>query len=64
MFKLLEGVAKAAVAVAVTPITVVADTVMLIPDSCEINKPAFSRTGKMLSSAMENLENAVDSDKE
>lgn len=63
MFKMLSNLAKATVSVAVTPITVVADTVMLIPDACDGDKPAFSRTGAMLSNAGECLEEAVKPDK-
>lgn len=63
MFGILENLVKATVAVAVTPIAIAVDTVMLIPDSEDSSKPTpFSRTGKLLSSAGKNLESAVDPD--
>ena len=61
MFIMLGNLTKAAISVAVTPITVVADVVMLIPDSEDRSKPMpFSRTGKMLKNAGDNLDTAVD----
>lgn len=56
---MLKNLSKAALAVAVTPVTLAADVVMLIPDSENINKPAFSRTGKMFDAAEKALEEAV-----
>lgn len=60
MFKMLTNLTKAVVAVAVTPITVAADIVMLPVDAEKINKPAFSRTGDMLKAAKKNLDEAVE----
>jgi hypothetical protein len=62
MINLITGIAKAAIAVAVTPVTLAADILMLPADSEDINKPAFSRTGNMLKSAMENIEKSVESE--
>lgn len=51
MFKMLENLTKAAVSVAVTPVTLVADVAALPFDAADGDKPAFSRTGKMLVNA-------------
>jgi len=57
MFGMLESLAKAAVAVVVTPVAVVVDlaeTMDLVPDSGK------SHTGDALNKVMENLEDAID----
>lgn len=51
MFKALGNLTKAVVSVALTPVTLIADTVMFIPDASSSNPDAFSRTGRMLKNA-------------
>lgn len=58
MFGLLEKLTKAAVAVAVAPVAVVVDTVML-PVDAENRHDAYSRTAGLLKSAGENITDAV-----
>lgn len=60
MFGILGNLTKAAVAVALTPVAVVVDTLML-PSDAESSNSAFNRTGKLLSEAGKNIEKAVDS---
>lgn len=63
MFKMLENLTKAAVSVAVTPVTLVADVVALPFDAADGDKPAFSRTGKMLTNAGNCTKEAVKASK-
>ncbi len=63
MFGMLTNLTKAVVSVAVAPVAIVADAVMLIPDSCDGNKEAFSRTGALLKNAGECVEEALKPDK-
>jgi hypothetical protein len=58
MFGVLESLTKAAVGVVVAPVTLVADTVMLVPD-VEDNKDPFSRTGEVVKNIGENIQNAT-----
>jgi hypothetical protein len=58
MFGLIESLAKAAVAVVVTPVALVADIVSL-PASAESNEHPFKNTGKALSAVEKNLTDAV-----
>jgi hypothetical protein len=61
MFGMLKNLTKAAVAVAITPVTLAADVVMAIPDASDVdpNKPVFGRTTKMLKAAGMALDEAV-----
>lgn len=61
MFNMLSNLTKAVVSVAVVPVAVVADTIMLIPD-CENHKGEFSRTGKLLKNAGACLDEATKPD--
>lgn len=59
MFKILSSITKAAVAVAVTPLAVVADVVKL-PATADSNKHPFQHTKEMMGAAADNIKNAVD----
>ena len=50
MFSMFSNLAKAAVAVVVTPVALVVDVVSL-PSTSESGKPAFGKTSAMLSAA-------------
>jgi hypothetical protein len=59
---MLGNLLKAAVAVAVTPVTVAVDAVMFIPDACSYDSKRdapFSRTGAMLKTASDAVTEAV-----
>lgn len=58
MFGMLEKLTKAAVAIAVTPVAVAVDVVM-IPFDAENKSEVFSRTGDLLKSAGDNVSDAV-----
>lgn len=62
MFKMIENLSKAAVSVAVTPVTLIADTVAVSIDA-DGNKPAFHRTANMLSNAGECTKEALKPEK-
>jgi hypothetical protein len=51
MFNMLTNLTKAAVAVAVTPVAVVADLVTLPASSCDLNRGAFDKTASVLNAA-------------
>ncbi len=59
---MLGRLVKATVKVAVTPLAVAADMVMIIPDSCDHNGPEhpLSRTGKLLGSAAKDISKIAD----
>lgn len=59
MLNILTNLTKAVIAVAVTPIAVVADIVMLPADAEDINRPAFSRTGGLLKAVGTAIDQAV-----
>lgn len=63
MFKMLGNLAKATVSVALTPVAVVVDTFMIIPDSCH-DREMFSRTGGLMKNAGECVEESLKPDKE
>lgn len=59
---MLGNLLKAAVAVVVSPVAVVADVVMFIPDSCSHDPKRdtpFSRTGALLGAAGDAITEAV-----
>ncbi|WP_180004044.1 MULTISPECIES: hypothetical protein [unclassified Acinetobacter] len=58
MFGMLESLTKAAVSVAVTPVTAVVDTVMIPIDASEDGE-VFQRTSAMLGNAAENMNDAI-----
>lgn len=60
---MLGNLTKAVVSVAVAPVAIVADAVMLIPDSCDGNKDAFTRTGALLKNAGKCVTEAVKPEK-
>jgi hypothetical protein len=63
---MLTNLLKAAVAVAVTPVTAVVDVVMFIPDACSYRPEhdvPFSRTGAMLKAAGESVVDAIKSER-
>lgn len=62
MFKMLENLTKAAVSVAVTPVTLAAD-VLAIPLDADGNKQPFNRTGAMLNNASECTKEALKPEK-
>jgi hypothetical protein len=59
----LTNVAKAGIAVAVSPVTLIADVVTL-PASAHDNKDPFHRTGRMFSAAAKCINEAVTPEKE
>lgn len=62
---MLGNLLKAAVAVAVSPVAVVVDAVMIIPDACSYDPKRdvmFSRTGELLKTAGEAVVEAVKPD--
>ena len=59
MFKLLSNLTKAAVAVAVTPVTATVDFLTLPDSACDPNKGMFDRTAKKLQQAADALDEAV-----
>ena len=61
MFGMLEKLTKAAVAVAVTPVALAVDTVM-IPFDAENRGDVYSRTTNLLESAGKNISKAVDNE--
>jgi hypothetical protein len=64
MFKMLSNLAKAAVSVAVTPVTAAVD-ILTIPDSaCDPHKGVFDRTAKKLQQAADALDEAVKPEKD
>ncbi|WP_288497553.1 hypothetical protein [uncultured Acinetobacter sp.] len=58
MFGMLESLTKAAVSVAVTPVTAVVDAVMIPVDATEDGE-VFQRTKNTLSNASKNFNEAV-----
>lgn len=63
---MLGNLLKAAVAVAVTPVAVVVDAVMIIPDACSYDPKRdnmFSRTGALLGTAGECITEAIKPEK-
>lgn len=48
---MLKNLLKAAVSVAVAPVAVIADTLMLPADAEKLGKPAYSRTAALLRNA-------------
>lgn len=58
MFGMLESLTKAAVSVAVTPVTAVVDAVMIPVDATEDGK-VFQRTKNTLNNASKNFNEAV-----
>lgn len=50
LFSTLTNVAKAGIAVAVSPVAVVAD-ILTLPSSAYDNRPAFGRAGKLFDAA-------------
>jgi len=62
MFGMLEKLTKAAVSVALTPVAVVVDTVMIPFDASSSNPDAYSRTANLLKNAGENVSKAIDSE--
>jgi hypothetical protein len=60
---MIENLAKATVAVALTPVTAIVDTAMIPFDSVE-NKDVYSRTGKLLSVAEDRLNDALKGEKD
>lgn len=62
MFKMLGNLTKAVVSVAVAPVAIVADAVMLIPDACD-GEDAFTRTGALLKNAGKCVTEAVKPEK-
>lgn len=59
MFSMLTNLTKAAVATALTPVAVAVDIVKL-PSTAYNNEPAFGETEKMLKTAGECVEKAVE----
>lgn len=59
MLNLLSNLAKAAVAVAVTPVAIVADVLTLPESSCDPHRGAFDKTAKTLNQAAEAFNEAV-----
>lgn len=59
MLNLLSSLTKAAVAVAVTPVAVIADVAKL-PSSAYTNDEPFKHTSEMLQAASDNVKKAVD----
>jgi hypothetical protein len=59
LWNCLTNVSKAGVAVAASPVALVADLVTLPASACD-NKPAFGRTGKMLNAAGACITKAVE----
>jgi hypothetical protein len=60
MLNLLGSLVKATVAVALTPVAVVVDTALLIPDSEDRTKPhPYSRTTGLLNAAGEAIEEGL-----
>lgn len=62
MFGILEKLTKAAVAVALTPVAVVADVLTIGASADRGDDHPFTRTAKLLNSAGKNVSKAVDSD--
>lgn len=58
MFGMLEGLTKAAVSIAVTPVAVAVDTVMIPVDASEDGE-VFQRTKSTINNAAENFSDAV-----
>ncbi len=58
MFGMLESLTKAAVSIAVTPVTVAVDTLMIPVDASEDGE-VFQRTSTMLGNAAENMNDAI-----
>lgn len=63
MFGMLSNLAKAAVSVAVTPVTAAVDAVMLPVDATE-GEDVFKRTGAMLKNAGDCVQQAVKPEKD
>ena len=63
MFNMIGNLAKATVAVALTPVAAAGDVVMIIPDSCDGDREMFSRTGMLMKNAGECIEESVKPEK-
>lgn len=63
MFGVLTNLAKAAVAVAATPVALAADIVTLPASASSIHGGPFDRTASMLTAAGECVKEAVDTSK-
>lgn len=61
MFGMLSNLTKAAVSIAVAPVAVAVDVIMLHADA-EGNKDAFSRTSDLLSNAGDCVDKAIKPD--
>lgn len=59
MFGMLGNLTKAAVAVALTPVAVVADVVTLPASAEDPRRGPFDKTGALLKAAGENIKQAV-----
>ena len=62
MFGILGNLTKAVVAVALTPVAVVADVLTIGASADRGDDHPFGRTAKLLNAAGENVSKAVDSD--
>lgn len=56
---MLFNIAKALVAVAVSPVALVVDIVTLPASSCDYNRGPFDRTAKVLDAAGKNISDAI-----
>ncbi len=64
MFKMLSNLAKAAISVAVTPVTAAVD-ILTIPDSaCDPHTGVFDRTAKKFQQAADAIDEAVKPEKD
>ena len=61
---MFKNLLKAAVSVAVAPVAVVADTLMLPADAEKLGKPAYSRTAALLRNAGKCVREAVMAEEE
>lgn len=59
MFSMLSNIAKATVAVVVSPVALAVDIVTLPASSCDFNRGPFDRTEKMLDAAGKAISDAV-----
>lgn len=63
MFGMLTNLTKAAVAVVVAPVAVVADIVTLPESSCDLNRGPFDKTAAVLNAAKAAFDVAVEPDR-
>lgn len=59
MLNMLGNLTKAAISTALTPVAAAVDVVMIIPDSCDGDRPMFSRTAALMENAGECVEQEV-----